>query len=244
MPRLAVPRNFILPRDVAAQSSPPSSHGQVSPKIERRIPTWVLRLGSVAAAALFAVLVGAEVIAPRTSAPVLDQASVLLVTQQVVAAFQETAPSALTGIANTPFAATTLPSPEVMMQSAQAAQVASNTSPAPARGMASARSVPSAHTTQTESPMSAKASAPTPMRFEAKAMESNVQPSHTIDAQNQPTVEAVATPGPTKAVIEPSVQTPPLESVPVFTPVRMVATLALLAALVLGALGWRKPPTL
>jgi hypothetical protein len=241
---VALPRNFILPRDMPREQK--SQSPQPQPQQGSWLPTWIFRFGSIAAAGLFVVLIGAESLGLQsraTSVPV----SMLESTSVAIATVQVDAPMAMTAIINTPlaqeaqtqFEATLNPAPDASAMSsmpdasdASAASAANSAAPAPESS--SVRSMP----------------APQP---QAKAAQTDVRPySDTLpQVQSQaapaemsaPAVEAVpvATPIPAPPeVLQPSHA--PAQPAQVITPARVIAVMALLVALILGALGWLRRP--
>ncbi len=219
-PELAVPRNFILSRDAAPKIESVSIN-----KTASLIPSWVYRLGSVAAAGLFVVLVGAEALSSRSAAPMTTASNVLEATQMVAdTVLQTEAPSAMTAMINTPLAQGMLgtavgeaTAPEVMMQSAPEAEAA------PAIESSSARNMPT----------------PQP---QAKAAQTDIRPSNAESETQMQAAEPVATPAATPASAPVVDAQTTSNSTTLFTPSRLFALMALLVALALGALGWMRRP--
>lgn len=222
LPNAAAPRNFILPRDF----------GQKQPVAQPKhslLPTWVFRIGSAAAALLFVSVLAVEVArpaafspaslpydaqspaqapAPAPAAPMADMARDTL---EATVTLGAVADGATTNVQ--PMAAT------VALPTLDIAQAQTKTEPG--ASVLSASEANSANGAAAES-----AAAP-----EALLLTATPAPAPTMpDALDDQTV---ATPEPAPVTAAPQEQPEPL-----ITPLRALAVLALVAAVVLGALGW------
>jgi hypothetical protein len=216
IPALAAPHIFILPRDVVVTKPTPRPSGF-------QWPTLIFRLGSIAAALLFLVLIGADAVLQPNRAN-----RVMVVTEVASAAF--TAPAAtvaelVTGIA----------------PSAKSAPLAEVTTPVIVAQFAETASPPNANVGaagQSAEPPITSAAAPAEMMQTQSDAAAIPTPGLEATAAPIPTHMPVLAPSPT-SVPSPTafVETPP-SSQPLATPARAIALVALIAALVLGALGW------
>ncbi|MFN4293969.1 MAG: anti-sigma factor family protein [Thermoflexales bacterium] len=176
LPALQPPRNFILPLDAGRKPAAPERRRPSS-------PLWLLRLGSLAATALFVALAASELARP--------------------------APFAATPAA-APAAA---PAPEMPPQRELATPAEPPAEMAPAA-----------------QPMQREALPAAPMQA-AAAPEAEGEPAGADAAQRS--FQAASEPAATVAAPEPSAAGP-------ITPTRLLAALALLAAIALGLLGWAR----
>lgn len=246
---MPVTRNFILPRDFGVKPAPEP----VKP-VRPLLPNWIFRLGSVAAAALFAVLVGADTLAPRvllysTGAPVVVPQSASAATQVVMGSAPAATvlmPSPMAAVVGTPLNQTleatlaaanaaSQPTPDVSAMSAMSAEAA----PAP---LTSAMGAPEARAAETNvqpstdlSTNSTLEATPMPSMKSAPLATTAVEPAASAPTESPapPLVAAPAAAPSTQAVEQQAAQ-------PLLTPVRALAALSLIVALVFGVVGWAK----
>lgn len=222
LPALAAPRNFILPRDMGAKPAP-----SPEPRRGGLLPTWLFRLGSLAAAGAFALVVAVELFQAPAAAPAPMAAPVDAVTPiATVRAEAARAEGALAESAAskdmvaTAAGTTAAVAPDVTalaLPEADTRALPAGTDGTAAAAPAAAAPAAAGSAAMTASDAGSLTATPEPLAFEAAS-------APPMDAQPQAT-EA------------PEIVAPP-PAAPALTPLRLFGLLALLAAIVLGALGW------
>jgi hypothetical protein len=214
VPSVAAPRNFILPRDVTRSRE----------RTRLPAPSVIFRLGSVVAAALFFVLIGWDAFQSQTAlrAPAPLPASVEL-TRAVTAV--TAAPAAAT-LSIATLAITEMPVPAAPVPAAPVPAADSASPTASAQNRTSAMSALSESDGQV-APMQAPA---------APAAPATPQPE---PAATAPSALSQSESGLTVAPSPPApVQPSASQTSPQLTPLRALAGIALLLAIMLGILGW------
>lgn len=227
LPALAAPRNFILPRDMGAKPAP-----SPEPRRGGLLPTWLFRLGSLAAAGAFALVVAVELFQAPAAAPAPMAAPVDAVTPiatvRAEAARAEAAraegalaeSAASKDMVATAAGTTAAVAPDVTalaLPEADTRALPAGTDGTAAAAPAAAAPAAAGSAAMTASDAGSLTATPEPLAFEAAS-------APPMDAQPQAT-EA------------PEIVAPP-PAAPALTPLRLFGLLALLAAIVLGALGW------
>lgn len=221
LPALAAPRNFILPRDMGAKPAP-----SPEPRRGGLLPTWLFRLGSLAAAGAFALVVAVELFQAPAAAPAPMAAPMAapvdavtpIATVRAEAARAESAASK--DMVATAAGTTAAVAPDVTalaLPEADTRALPAGTDGTAAAAPAAAAPAAAGSAAMTASDAGSLTATPEPLAFEAAS-------APPMDAQPQAT-EA------------PEIVAPP-PAAPALTPLRLFGLLALLAAIVLGALGW------
>jgi hypothetical protein len=243
LPNATVPRNFILPRNLGQK--------QPVPQPKRTLfPAWVFRIGSVAAALLFVSALAVEVArpaafspsalpysapapapveAPAPAAPMADMARNAVEATVTLGAMAE---GATTNVQ--PMIATlALPTIDMAQAQTKAEPGAAVLSSAEASGAAESGSAPET-LLLTATPAPAPAPAATLPEI-AAGPEVSQRSAFTVPVAVDGQTAATPEPAPVTA---PPPQAQEAQAEPLITPLRALAVVALITALVLGALGW------